>query len=152
VDIVSLVRETVAHFDPLAHEQDIRLTCELDEPLLHPCLDENRIRQVLHNLLSNAFRYTPAGGRVTISAMRLGDPHAVEIAVTDTGAGISPEELPHVFDRFYRTDEVRGRDRSGSGLGLAIAKAIVEAQGGSIDAQSPGKGLGSTFTIRLPVE
>ncbi len=151
VDLIRLAKETVAHFDPLAGEQGIQLTSELDEPLIHPCLDENRIRQVLHNLLSNAFHHTPGGGEVKITLKRLDEEGEIQIFVSDSGDGISPQDLPHIFDRFYRTDGIRGRDRGGSGLGLAIAKAILEAQGCSIDAQSPGKGLGSIFTIRLPV-
>ena len=151
VDLALLMKETVAHFDFLAQEHGIQLTMELNDRLIHPCLDENRIRQVLHNLLSNAFRYTSRGGKVTLSAKRLSDEDAVEINVADTGIGISPEELPHIFERFYRTEETTGRDRGGTGLGLAIVKAIVNAHGGGVSAQSDGRGKGSTFTLRFPV-
>ena len=150
VDIARLVRETAAHFNLLSKEQGVQLTSELDDHPVHPSLDENRIRQVLHNLLSNAFRYTPRGGTVTITAKRLLMDHAMEITVTDTGAGISPEALSHIFNRFYRTEETVSRDQSGTGLGLAIVKAIVDAHGGVISAQSDGRDKGSTFTLRFP--
>ena len=151
VDLAGLVKETVAHFDLVAQEQGIQLTTELDDPLVHPSLDENRIRQVLHNLLSNAFRYTPQGGKVAVSAKRSADQKALEISITDSGVGIPPEDLVHIFDRFYRTEETVSRDRGGTGLGLAIVKAIVEAHGGFVNAQSGGKDQGSTFTIQFPV-
>ncbi len=150
VDLTRLVKETVAHFDLLAQEQDIQLTTDLDDSLIHPSLDENRIRQVLHNLLSNAFRYTPRGGKVVVSAKRSADQKAVEISISDSGAGIPPEELAHIFDRFYRTEETVSRDRGGTGLGLAIVKAIVETQGGQVSAESSGRNQGSTFSIALP--
>jgi signal transduction histidine kinase len=125
---------------------------KLDQPLVHPCLDENRIRQVLHNLLTNAFRYTPRGGRVAISALRSSDEKALEIKVADSGSGISSQELPHIFDRFYRADAKASDDYSGTGLGLAIVKAIVEAQKGSIRVESPGRQQGSTFTVSFPLQ
>jgi signal transduction histidine kinase len=151
VDLTRLVKETVAHFDLSAQEQGIHLTAELDEPLIHPGLDENRMRQVLHNLLSNAFRHTPRGGRVTISAKHSADESGLEISIADTGAGLSPEELPYIFKRFYRVEGVSDTDQGRTGLGLAIVKAIVEAQGGCVSAQSAGRHQGSTFTIRLPL-
>jgi two-component system sensor histidine kinase BaeS len=151
VDLTRLVKETVAHFDLSAQEQGIHLTAELDEPLIHPGLDENRMRQVLHNLLSNAFRHTPRGGRVTISAKHSADESGLEISIADTGAGLSPEELPYIFKRFYRVEGVSDTDQGRTGLGLAIVKAIVEAQGGNVSAQSAGRHQGSTFTIRLPM-
>jgi len=151
VDLAHLVKETVAYFDLPAQEQGIRLAIELDEPLVHPSLDDHRIRQVLHNLLSNAFRHTPKGGLVTVSAKWVADKKAVDISITDTGAGILPEDLPHIFDRFNRLKGTLEHDQDGTGLGLAIVKAIVEAQGGSVSAHSGGRDQGSTFTIRFPV-
>ena len=150
VDLARLVKETAAHFDHIAQEQDIQLTTALEEPLIHPGLDEHRMRQVLHNLLSNAFRHTPRGGRVTISAKHSEDERGLEISIADTGAGLSPEELPYIFQRFNRISGVSNMDQSRTGLGLAIVKAIVEAQGGSVSAQSPGKDQGSTFITRFP--
>jgi signal transduction histidine kinase len=149
VDLARLVNETVAHFELVAQEQGILLTAELDEPLIHPCLDENRIRQVLHNLLSNAFRHTPKGGKVEISAKRLAKYNDLKISVTDTGEGLSSEELPYIFERFYRAEETQSRERGGTGLGLAIVKAIVEAHGGRVSAASSGRNQGSTFSIIL---
>jgi len=150
VDLVCLVAETAAHFEPLAREQGISLSTSLDASLPHPTLDEHRMRQVLHNLLANAFRFTPRGGTVQVSAIALPDEHAVEITVRDSGVGILPDALPHIFDRFYRADHNASQERIGSGLGLAIARAIVTAHRGTISAHSAGKGHGSTFTIQLP--
>ncbi len=105
------------------------------------------LKQLLLTLLDNALKYTPEGGRITLSLMREGD--QASIRVQDTGMGIAPEDLPHVFERFYRADKARARDEGGSGLGLAIARWVVEEHGGEIAAQSePGKG--TTFTVRLP--
>ncbi|MFQ5859798.1 MAG: sensor histidine kinase, partial [Anaerolineae bacterium] len=111
-------------------------------------VDVQRISQVLFNLLSNALRYTPAGGTITVRSERVGD--QVQVAVADTGEGISPEDLPYVFKRFYRADKSRARASGGSGLGLAIAKQIVEAHGGRIWAKS-WVGAGSTFAFTLPL-
>jgi signal transduction histidine kinase len=103
---------------------------------------------VLRNLIDNALRYTPAGGRVSVTARPQG--RGVTVAVADTGAGIAPEDLPHVFDRFYRADGSRARATGGSGLGLAIVKQLVEAHGGRVWAESePGRG--SVFSFALPL-
>ncbi|QIK75761.1 MULTISPECIES: sensor histidine kinase [Nocardioides] len=119
---------------------------------LHPAgrvdVDPDRIGQVLGNLIDNALRHTPAGGRVTVSCRRVDD--WVEYAVADTGDGIAAEHLPHLFDRFYRVDTARDRHHGGSGIGLAIAKALIEAHRGGISATSAGPGHGSTFTVRIP--
>ncbi|MBM3131972.1 MAG: HAMP domain-containing protein, partial [Chloroflexi bacterium] len=105
-----------------------------------------RLRQLLDNLVDNAIKYTPEGGTITLSAFRDGDWACLE--VTDTGVGIAPEHLPHLFDRFYRVDRARSRAGAGTGLGLAIVKEIAERHGGTVSVQSiPGKG--STFTVRL---
>lgn len=110
-------------------------------------VDRNRMGQVLHNLLSNALRHTPAGGTVAVAVGRHQDSNVM--TVHDNGEGITPEQLEHVFERFYRGDSARTRDRTGSGIGLTISKAIVEAHGGRLIASSPGAGKGSTFTIQL---
>ncbi|MEP6816794.1 MAG: ATP-binding protein, partial [Marmoricola sp.] len=109
--------------------------------------DPERIGQVLSNLLENALRHTPPGASVTLSCRREG--RWVEFVVVDSGEGIAPEHLSHVFDRFYRADTARDRNRGGSGIGLSISKALVEAHGGTLTALSRGPGLGSTFTVRL---
>lgn len=125
---------------------------DLDAPAatLPPiAVDPDRIAQVLGNLVDNALRHTPAGGRVTLSAARVRD--GVAMTVADTGEGIEAEHLPHIFERFYRADTARDRHSGGSGIGLAITKAIVEAHGGSVRAQSAGRGRGSRFVVTLPV-
>lgn len=110
--------------------------------------DEQRLSQVLNNLLENALRHTPSGGSVELSCIRVDD--RLKIAVADSGEGIADEHLPRVFERFYRADAARDRDHGGAGLGLAIAKALVEAHGGTISVSSAGAGTGTTFTIDLP--
>ncbi|HMN27420.1 MAG TPA: ATP-binding protein [Caldilineaceae bacterium] len=147
VDLAQLVQETVAVFDPLAEEKGVTLTAEL-EGLSAITGDRSRIRQVLHNLLANALRHTPTGGKVTIWGRS--EAGRVTLAVQDSGEGIDAQQIEHVFDRFYRTDPSRSRETGGSGLGLAIVKAIVEAHGGAIRASSAGLGQGSTFTMIFP--
>ena len=111
--------------------------------------DPERMGQVLGNLLDNALRHTSEGGTVTLTSRSV-DKRWVEFEVQDSGEGIEPEHLANVFDRFYRADTARNREQGGSGIGLAIAKALVEAHGGGISADSPGRGRGATFTVRLP--
>lgn len=112
-------------------------------------VDEQRFGQVLTNILDNALRHTPAGGRVSI-ATETADTDAV-IRVSDDGEGITAEVLPHVFERFYRGDTARDRRDRGSGIGLTISRALVAAHGGSLSARSDGRGHGATFVIELPV-
>lgn len=111
-------------------------------------VDPSRIGQVLTNLLTNALRHTPVGGVVTLSAGSTAG--YATIRVSDTGEGMTPEQVSHAFERFYRGDAARTRDRAGTGIGLTISKAIVDAHHGSIDAASPGPGLGTVITMRLP--
>jgi signal transduction histidine kinase len=110
-------------------------------------VDPDRLAQVLGNLVSNALRYTPAGGQIALGAA--GQGRRVLLSVQDTGAGIPPGDVPHVFDRFYRGDEARDGNGGESGLGLAIARSLVELQGGTISVQSV-LGQGTTFRIVLP--
>ncbi|WP_438803454.1 sensor histidine kinase [Nocardia brevicatena] len=112
-------------------------------------VDPDRIGQVLSNLLDNALRHTPSGGTVTVTT-RLLDRTRAEISVADTGDGIAPEHLGHVFDRFYRVDTARDRRHGGSGIGLTITRALVEAHRGQIQAYSDGPGRGACFAVRLP--
>lgn len=113
-------------------------------------VDPDRLGQVLGNLLDNALRYTPEGGTVTVTSTVLDN--RVEITVSDTGEGIAPEHLDHLFDRFYRADTARDRHHGGSGIGLTITRALVEAHHGRIYAHSDGPGHGARFTIELPAE
>ncbi|MET0397382.1 MAG: ATP-binding protein [Longimicrobiaceae bacterium] len=139
-----LLEATREHFSPVAAERGVSLAVEAEAGLPPVVADRERVLQVLANLVGNALKFTPAGGRVELSAGR--DPEGVRVAVADTGPGIAPEHLPHVFDRFWKT---QGGNRHGAGLGLAICKGIVEAHGGSIGARSvPGEG--STFAFTLP--
>jgi signal transduction histidine kinase len=112
-------------------------------------VDRRRMGQVLDNLLGNALRHTPTGGSVRLFARQNAD--EIEMVVADTGEGISADQLAHVFERFYRGDTARDRDRGGSGIGLTISRAIVDAHGGGLTASSDGPGSGATFTIALPV-
>ena len=111
--------------------------------------DPQRIGQVLGNLLTNALRHTPTGGRVTITG-RHGPGRSVTLTITDTGEGMSSDQLAHIFERFYRGDTARAHDKAGSGIGLTIAKAIAEAHGGSLTASSAGRDQGASFTLTLP--
>lgn len=111
--------------------------------------DEDRLQQVVWNLLANAVKFTPSGGHVRVRAARVG-PH-VEITVADTGAGIHAEFLPHVFERFRQADATTTRAHGGLGLGLAIVRHLVEMHGGTVRAESEGPGQGATFTVTLPV-
>ncbi|WP_245528112.1 HAMP domain-containing sensor histidine kinase [Cellulomonas gilvus] len=113
-------------------------------------VDRHRIAQVMDNLVANALRHTAAGGTITLRARAVDDPSRVALAVRDTGKGIAPEHLPHVFERFYRADTARDRASGGSGIGLAICKALTEAHGGTITAASAGVGAGATFVVTLP--
>ena len=143
----ALLERSAAAYRTLADEHGVRIDVRAEPKLPSVDVDSERIAQVLGNLISNAVRYTPAGGSIRLRAAA-GDGQAV-LEVADTGSGIDAQDLPHVFDRFYRADLSRQHDGS-SGLGLAIAKGIVEAHGGTIEAQSVLR-QGTTFTIRLPV-
>jgi len=129
----------------------VALTTRVDPALPPLDVDRDRLGQVLGNLLDNALRHTPPGGVVAVSAAPAARPGAVRIVVEDTGEGIEPQHLPHLFERFYRVDTARDRTHGGSGIGLAITKALVEAHGGTITATSAGAGHGARFEILLPV-
>ncbi len=133
---------------PALEAKDIRVETEIDSDDVTVLADEARIQQVIWNLLSNAAKFTPAGGSVRVRMIR----HVsnVEISVSDNGEGITPEFLPYVFDRFRQADAGISRLRGGLGLGLAISRHLVELHGGTIGVTSPGPGLGSTFTLWLP--
>ncbi len=130
-------------------EKGVSLQTDVPTDLPRVQVDEDRIGQVLLNLVGNALHYTPSGGLVRVVARQQG--REVQIAVIDTGVGIPAEHLPHLFTRFYRVDKSRSRPGGGSGIGLTIAKHLVEAHGGRIWAASDGAGKGSTFTFTLPM-
>jgi len=144
----ALLEQTAATFRQQAGQKSIALQVTAEPGLPDIAVDEIRMAQVLGNLVSNALRYTPNGGRIVLSARRQAE-HVV-LSVEDNGAGIAPEALPHVFERFYRADPSRQQSESESGLGLAIAKSLVEAHGGTIAVASDGIGQGSTFSARFP--
>jgi len=147
VEMVGLVHDVVARVRAAARSEGVTLDAQVPDGSLPVVGDAQRLTQVLLNLLSNALQHTPTGGQITVSARRVGQ--QVRVAVQDTGEGIPPDDLPHVFDRLYRVDRARSRDTGGSGLGLSIAKSLVEAQGGRIWAESePGEGATFTFTLR----
>ena len=134
---------------PAAESKDVRLQKMIDTGKTTVMGDPGRLQQVVWNLLSNAVKFTPTGGRVQVRLERVNS--RVEIAVSDTGAGIAPEFLPHVFERFRQADQRTTRRHGGLGLGLAIVRHLVELHGGDVRADSPGEGQGATFTVSLPV-
>jgi two-component system sensor histidine kinase BaeS len=148
VAVSTLVQTVLKRFTAQAQANGIELSSDLPQDLPAVLADQDRIIQVLTNLVGNALQYTPEGGQVTILAARHGD--EIHISVVDTGLGIPAEHLPHLFTRFYRVDKSRSRQAGGgSGIGLTIARHLVEAHGGHIRATSEGDGKGSTFTFTL---
>ena len=131
-----------------AEEAGIELVVRADGQPDQVRVDRDRFAQVLGNVVDNAIRHTPRGGRITLSATTVGS--RTRFTVADTGEGIAPEHLPHVFERFYRVDLARDRGHGGSGIGLAIVKALVQAHGGRVTAESGGAGRGASFMIDLP--
>ncbi|RIK80785.1 MAG: hybrid sensor histidine kinase/response regulator [Planctomycetota bacterium] len=149
VNVAEIVEAALAAVAPAAAAKEIAVELALDR-LAGPVLgDAARLQQVVWNLLSNAVKFTPRGGRIIASLRRTDD--VVEIAVADTGPGVSPELLPHVFERFSHGAGAATRAYAGLGLGLALVKHLVEMHGGSVRAESPGVGKGATFTLALPV-
>jgi signal transduction histidine kinase len=150
VAVSALVHTTAKRLSQQAESKHIKLHLNLASNLPPVLADEDRITQVLVNLVGNALLYTPEGGDVTITAIHRDD--EIFIAVKDTGIGIPPEHLKNLFTRFYRVDKSRSRNAGGgSGIGLTIAKHLIEAHGGRIWAESMGDGQGSTFTFTLPI-
>ncbi|MBM3167469.1 MAG: HAMP domain-containing protein [Chloroflexi bacterium] len=147
--IADLVKQAVAAAQPQATAKGPSLVANLPDHLPSVHIDHQRVIQVLHNLIENAIAHTAEGGTVTIDARQ--HQNQVEVSITDTGEGIPPEDLPYIFERFYRVDKSRARATGGTGLGLTIAKRLIEAHGGKIEVQSePGKGSRFTFTLPIP--
>jgi len=148
LDLSPLVRDVCQQGQVLAEERHLQISTEAPEDPVYVEANDPALRRLLLLLLDNAVKYTPAGGRITISVGS--DPAGTTVAVRDTGIGIADSALPHVFERFYRADESRNRDAGGTGLGLAIAKWIAERHHASLEAESV-VGEGSTFRVRFPV-
>lgn len=144
-----LIRKSADVFSGIAEEMNVKLVCDV-QPVVLFAGDENRIRQVVNNLIDNALKFTPTGGQVTISLKQ--DQSRIVLTVTDNGCGISDGEKPKVFDRFYQVDSSRERDpRRGNGLGLSICKAVVELYHGTIAVQD-AKPMGTTIEICFPAQ
>lgn len=145
----SFIDAAVAAIVPDAQAKEISVRKVLDLTVGPVCGDANRLQQVMLRLLSNAVKFTPEGGAIEV-ALRAGEGRA-EISVSDTGAGIAPALLPHIFDRFGPPEGQPRPPRGGLGLGLVLARHLVELHGGRISADSPGEGRGATFTVSLPL-
>ncbi len=151
IDVAATIGDAIVAFVELGREAGVELRIEAPDDLPAVEADPERVAQVVRNLVDNALRHTPAGGQVVVRAQRHTEaPGYVRISVCDTGSGIPAEQLPHVFDRFWRADPSRSREHGGSGLGLAVARQLVEAQGGQIWVESE-PGYGSQFHFTLPV-
>jgi CheY-like chemotaxis protein len=148
LDVRKVIEDAIETVEPAAAAKGVRLQATLDVPGVPVAGDAQRLQQIVWNLLSNAVKFTPRGGRVQVRLQRVNS--HVEIAVSDTGEGIDPDFLPHMFQRFKQADGTFSRTHSGLGLGLAICRHLVEAHGGVITAASPGKGAGATFRVELP--
>lgn len=147
-DLRQLVSMTAEMYQSLAAMKSIEFQVELPPAPVMCHIDASRVRQALQNLINNSLRYTPEGGKISVT-LAPGE-QTVAVCVKDTGSGIASENLSRVFDRFYREDSSRNRELPGTGLGLAIAQAIIQAHGGEINVTSAGVNQGSSFTIELP--
>jgi two-component system phosphate regulon sensor histidine kinase PhoR len=151
-----LVREIMARMLPLAQRHRVQLGTDIHQGDTLIAADRKQITRVLVNLVHNAIKFTPSGGKIIIGTCLQPEQHAQRFYVSDTGVGIRAEELSRIFERFYKTDRARakadfiGPGGGGTGLGLAIARHVVESHGGRISAEST-PGQGSTFTFTLPV-
>jgi signal transduction histidine kinase len=148
VDVCGVVRASVEALRPAAEDAGVRLVHAPDRGVGQMRADPVRLQQIVTNLLSNAIKFTPAGGTVTVAAAR--EAGAVVLTVEDTGIGITPAFLPHVFERFRQEDSSSTRPHAGAGLGLTITEHLVRLHGGTIAVDSAGPGKGSRFTVRLP--
>jgi CheY-like chemotaxis protein len=149
VEVPDIVRHAVDAVAPAADAKGVRIETALDQTASPVSGDPERLQQVLWNLLSNAVKFTNRGGRIRVTLQRA-NAH-VEVAIADTGIGIAPEFLPHVFERFRQADAATTRERGGLGLGLSIARQLSEMHGGTLNAASEGLGRGSTFRLTLPL-
>ena len=149
VDIASVINAAIDSVQLAIDSKDIQLEVTLDPSARHTVGDASRLQQVVWNLLANAIKFTPSGGRIEVKVERAGE--SLQIRVSDTGQGIGPDFLPFIFDRFRQADGTTTRQHGGLGLGLAIVRHLVELHGGTIKADSEGEGKGAAFTIKLPL-
>jgi two-component system sensor histidine kinase ResE len=149
VELERFFRTLESSFSVLASQRDISFTVDHRHLPPYAHWDEDRINEVLGNLLSNAFKFTDRGGKVCLTVAT--NNGSIVSTVADTGAGIPPKQLPHIFDKFFQADNQASASSKGTGLGLAIAKEIVEAHGGHVEVDS-AVGKGTTFVITLPTE
>lgn len=150
VDLTATIRLAIETVQLAAEAKAIALHTQLEANIGQVIGDSSRLQQVVWNLLSNAIKFTPQGGRVSVELARVGD--LAQITISDTGKGISPEFLPHVFDYFRQENASTTRKFGGLGLGLAIVRHLVELHGGTVQADSPGEGQGATFSVYLPIK
>lgn len=150
IELLNIVQAAIDTVRPAALARNITLVVALDPSASRMRGDPDRLQQVVWNLVNNALKFTPKGGRVEVRLDRVGT--AIELVVQDSGQGIEANFLPHVFERFRQADASTTRRHGGLGLGLALVRHLVEAHGGSVRAESAGVGLGATFTVSLPVQ
>ena len=148
--VQELLEQDMERWQPQAESRQVELTLESPGNLPRLALDRMRMSQALGNIIGNALNCAGTGGKIVVRAERESD-EALAVSITDDGIGIDAADLPHVFDRFYRTDQSRNLGIGGTGLGLAITRAIVEAHGGTVAIESDGPGQGATVTLRLPL-
>lgn len=148
VDLVRVVRDATRELDATARASGLELSTECAMPACVIPADRERVRQLLSNLLSNAIKFTPPGGRIVVSLARAGE--RVRLSVADTGQGIAPEYLPHLFETFSRPERAFASPERGLGLGLSIVRNIAQLHGGDVVATSAGTGRGTTVTVTLP--
>lgn len=148
-ELLPVILAAVEVVRPAAEAKGVRLVIDVDPDVGATMADADRMQQIVWNLLTNAVRFTPGGGRVSVTASRIGS--SVVIRVEDTGAGIASEKLAQIFDRFMQVDSSTTRTHGGLGLGLAIVRHLVEAHGGTVEAHSEGLGRGATFSVTLPI-
>ena len=149
-NINTVITSVVENLSPQYSRKNIRVILDFQKRKVQESFDIDRIKQVLTNILANAYQYSPKGGTVTIKISA--DKKYIHVSITDEGRGISREDLPHIFTRFFRADKSRTRNSGGSGIGLTITKQLVEAHGGSINIYSKGIDKGTTVSFTLPID
>lgn len=149
-ELAPLISRSIEAFKLEAETKEVPILSDFSDGLPYLNVDADRIEQVFRNLIGNALRHTESGGKILVT-VSIKSPEEICVLVQDTGMGIPQEDLPNVFDRFYRADKSRNRSRGGSGIGLAIAKQIVEAHGGTISVESVGSNKGNSFQFTLPI-